>query len=451
MSDAEPRLSRLSDLASGLALHEHRCLIYDTQEEQFAAALPFLRAGLERGERCLYIADENNGATVLDALRKGGTEVDRYVRSRALIVTGKRETYLKPRHFDPDWWIGFLSQATDEVGDVKFSGLRTLLGEMTWAIGEDVAPDSLIEYEAKLTHFVHDHDVRVLCQYNRKRFSPELILGIIRTHPVVVYGGIVCRNPYYVPPDELLKPHQASLEVERLLKNILTWEDSFAQLRALAARLESVREEERTRAAREIHDELGQALTAIKLEYTALLRDLPAGDGPVNQRSQTILTLLDKAFQSVRRIATELRPGILDDLGLAAAVEWVTEEFQARTGTKVQVSLPDADIAMDREHATALFRILQETLTNVARHANATRVDVRLAKEKGNLLLEVRDNGKGISDEQLSGGKSLGLLGMRERASLLGGEITISGIPGKGTTVSVRIPEAPHTSSEQSK
>jgi signal transduction histidine kinase len=106
---------------------------------------------------------------------------------------------------------------------------------------------------------------------------------------------------------------------------------------------------------------------------------------------------------------------------------------------------------MDRERDTALFRILRETLTNVARHANATRVDVRLTEEKSDLLLEVRDNGKGISEEQLSGGKSLGLLGMRERAALLGGEITITGIPGKGTTVSVRIPEAPNTSPEQSK
>ena len=451
MSDAKRDLSRLAELASGLGLHEHLCLIYQTQEEQFAAALPFLRAGLERGERCLYIADENSAAAVLDALRKAGTEVDRYVRSGALITVGKPETYLKNESFNPDRWIRFLSQATQDADAGKFSRLRTLLGEMTWALAEDTPLNSLIEYEAKLNHFVRDHDIRVVCQYNRERFSPELILGVIRTHPVVVYGGIVCKNPYYVPPDEFLKPDQASREVERLLSNLLKWQHSLVQLRALAARLERVREDERIRVAREIHDELGQALTAIKLEFTALLRDLPADEGPLSQRSQSILKLLDEAIQSIRRIATELRPGILDDLGLAAAVEWVAEEFQARTGTKVQVSLPDADIAMDQERATALFRILQETLTNVARHANATQVDVRLANENGNLLLEVRDNGRGISEEQLSGGKSLGVLGMRERASLLGGEITISSLPGKGTTVSVRIPEARDTPPEPGK
>jgi signal transduction histidine kinase len=440
VSDAKPDLSRLSELAGGLGLHEHLCLIYETQEEQFAAALPFLRAGLERGERCLYIADANSGATVLDALRKGGVEVDRHLRNGALIVAGKQETYLSHGRFDPDLSINFLSQATDEAGDGKFSRLRTLLGEMTWALGEDTAPDSLIEYEAKVNHFVRDHDVRALCQYHRERFSPEVILGVLRTHPVVVYGGLVCKNPYYVPPEEFLKPNQASREVERLLNNILSWEQSLHQLRALAARLQTVREDERTRAAREIHDELGQALTAIKIEFASLLHDLPKELAA--SRGQSILRLLDQTIQSMRRIGTELRPAILDDLGLAAAVEWVAEEFQARTGTKCQISLPDGDITLDRERATALFRIFQETLTNVARHADATQLDVRLGKENGSLILEVRDNGKGIREEQLSAKTSLGILGMQERVLLLGGTLTISGTPGNGTTVRTLIPDS---------
>jgi signal transduction histidine kinase len=147
-------------------------------------------------------------------------------------------------------------------------------------------------------------------------------------------------------------------------------------------------------------------------------------------------------MQSTRRIATELRPAVLDDLGLAAAVEWAAEDFQARTGTKCQVSLPEADIAMDSERATALFRILQEALTNVARHANASQVNVRLKKRNGAFLLEVHDNGRGIGQKLLSTTNSLGILGMRERALLLGGEFTIGGAPGKGTTVRVRIPQA---------
>ncbi|MBZ5593280.1 MAG: PAS domain S-box protein [Acidobacteriia bacterium] len=215
---------------------------------------------------------------------------------------------------------------------------------------------------------------------------------------------------------------------------------SFDQLRALTAQLQSVREEERTMVAREIHDELGQALTAIKLDVTALVRELPADQGPAVQRGQSILKLLDETIQSVQRISTDLRPGILDDLGLAAAVEWAAEEFEARTGTKCRVRMPDEDINIDSDRATALFRIFQETLTNVARHAKATEVNVRLEKENDDLVLEVHDNGLGIREEQLSAGRSLGILGMRERALLLGGGFIIQGDPGGGTTVRVRIP-----------
>ena len=240
----------------------------------------------------------------------------------------------------------------------------------------------------------------------------------------------------------MLKPNQAAREVERLLNNILAWQHSVDQLRALAGRLQSVREEERIRVAREIHDELGQALTGIKLELATLIRELPGDAKQQLNRAESIMKLAHETIQSVRRISTELRPGILDDLGLTAAVEWAAEDFQTRTGTKCQIDLPDADIALDPERATALFRIFQETLTNVARHADATQVDVRLGKENGDLILEVRDNGQGISEEQLSATTSLGILGMRERVLLLGGTLTIRGTPGKGTIVRVVIPDS---------
>ena len=143
----------------------------------------------------------------------------------------------------------------------------------------------------------------------------------------------------------------------------------------------------------------------------------------------------------MRRISTELRPVILDDVGLIAAVKWAADEFQRRTGTTVRLDLPVDDIAIDRELATALLRILQETFTNVARHANATHVSVRLTEEDRSLTLEIRDNGKGISDAHVSARTALGILGMRERALMLGGEFAISGAPGEGTIVRVRIPE----------
>jgi signal transduction histidine kinase len=157
------------------------------------------------------------------------------------------------------------------------------------------------------------------------------------------------------------------------------------------------------------------------------------------------MQLADETIQSVRRISTELRPAVLDALGLVPAVEWAAEEFEARTGTRCRLDLPHDDVVIEQDAATALFRIFQETLTNVARHAAATEVNVRLAKEEGGLTLDVHDNGKGVNEEQLSAGRSLGILGMRERALVLGGELTITGAPGKGTTVRVHIPATHRT------
>jgi signal transduction histidine kinase len=213
---------------------------------------------------------------------------------------------------------------------------------------------------------------------------------------------------------------------------------SFEQLRAFGARLQSVREEERRRIAREIHDDLGQALTAIKLTVSALLLALPEEYRP-SKRAESIVKLIDEAIASVRRIATELRPAILDDLGLVAAVEWAAEEFQARTGTTCRLNLSADSLTIDQERATAVFRILQEALTNVARHSGATQVEVRLAAEKDGLTLEVHDNGIGVEDERVSAPQSLGVQGMQERAVLLGGEVTIRAAPNNGTIVRVRI------------
>ncbi|HEV2379687.1 MAG TPA: MEDS domain-containing protein [Terriglobia bacterium] len=689
-----PLLSALEQLTP----HQHLCVIYEGPEERFAVAIPFIRFGLDRGENCIYITDDGTEAAVREAMYAGGIDVERAIRTGSLVLKKKETAYLKHGSFDPQWMWSFWSDAAAEAMSQGFSALRAT-GETEWVVRGAPGVEQWMQYESRVTHTLTQYNCVVLCQYNRQLFPPELTLDVIRTHPLVVCGAVICKNPYYVPPDEFPKPNQASQEVERLLNNILAgeraqqtlrrsedrlrhiidtiptmawslrpdgavdflnqvWLDytglslqegleeptrvvhpddlprvmkkwladmaagnpsedemrlrradaeyrwflvrslplrdeggnivkwygsgvdiedrkraeealrrseaylaagqrlshtgswalslssgelywsqetyrifgfdpaetsasvnetflprihpedrpkveeglkaaaiqkesdevdyrivlpdgsikhirdvvypvtdevgevverygvimdvterkrteeelqrSRDQLRALAARLQSVREEERTKVAREIHDELGQALTAIKIDLSSLSRELPADQKPA---SESILKLVDETIQSVRRISTELRPAILDAVGLVAAVEWAAGDFEGRTGTKCQLDLPQEDIAIDQERATALFRIFQETLTNVVRHANATVVSVRLAKEDSNLTLRVHDNGTGVSEEQLSAGSSLGILGIRERALLLGGELTITGDPGEGTTVRVRIPE----------
>ena len=215
---------------------------------------------------------------------------------------------------------------------------------------------------------------------------------------------------------------------------------SLDQLRALTSYLQYVREEERTRIAREVHDELGQALTGLKLDMSWLAARLGRNAKPVQAKVKTMVDHIDETIQTVRRIATELRPGILDSLGLVAALEWQANEFQSRTGIPCNVVSAVDDSQLQQQFATVFFRIYQETLTNIIRHAKATRVDVRLAEESGALVLTVQDNGRGISEEEIANTRSIGLVGMRERAMLIGGEITLQGTPGKGTTMTLRVP-----------
>jgi len=217
--------------------------------------------------------------------------------------------------------------------------------------------------------------------------------------------------------------------------------ESHAQLRSLSIYLQSVREEERTRIAREVHDELGQALTSCKLDLSWIAGKLPRDQKPLIAKARALTAHIDSTIQMVRRIATELRPGILDHLGLAAALEWQANEFQTRTGIKCDVNIHLRDIALDPDLNTTFFRIFQETLTNIIRHAGATQVAVELKESAGHIILLVKDNGRGISKSEITNTQSMGLLGMRERAALLGGKFKIDSLSrGKGTKVTVRVP-----------
>ena len=215
---------------------------------------------------------------------------------------------------------------------------------------------------------------------------------------------------------------------------------SREQLRELSRFLESVREEERTRMAREIHDELGQTLTALKIDVSWLAKRLPQDQESLLRKTESMHDLVGAAIERVKRISAELRPGVLDDLGLVDAIQWQTQEFSKLTGIKVRFSACPEDAILDRDRSTAIFRICQEALTNVVRHADATRVSVSLKKGARRVSLRVSDNGKGIEESQIRHPRAFGLIGMRERTHLWGGEVRISGTPGKGTVVAVSIP-----------
>jgi signal transduction histidine kinase len=231
---------------------------------------------------------------------------------------------------------------------------------------------------------------------------------------------------------------QSRLESERKLR------DAFAQVRSLAASAERTREAERTRIAREIHDELGQALTGVKMDLTWVRSRLPA-EPAIRDRFETMGNLLEDAVQIGRRISSDLRPGALDDLGLAAALRWQARVFMERTGIAVHIEAPE-DIAIPDERATAAFRICQEALTNVSRHSGASEVRVELTERDHDLCLVIRDNGHGFPRGTSKAG-SFGLLGMQERAEAWGGAVSIDSAAGAGTTVTLQLPLGEATSS----
>jgi signal transduction histidine kinase len=212
--------------------------------------------------------------------------------------------------------------------------------------------------------------------------------------------------------------------------------------RSLSTHLQEVREEERTRIARKIHDDLGQAMTALKIDLSWLDKKLPDDQDLIREKLRSMATLINESIETVHHVSEDLRPGILDDFGLSAAIEWQAEEFQKRTGIECRTSLPPDEIKLSKEKSTNLFRIVQEALTNVIRHANATKVQINFNEEDGILLLEVVDNGGGITESAVSNPKSFGLIGIKERINSLGGEVDFAGIPNEGTRVTVKLPSS---------
>lgn len=214
---------------------------------------------------------------------------------------------------------------------------------------------------------------------------------------------------------------------------------SRKELSSLSRHLQAAREDERRRVALQIHDELGQMLSALRMDLVWLSRRMGDKTSLLQRKTATAISLVELILQSIKRISAELRPVLLDDLGIAAAIEWQAQEFQKNTGIKCKASFSPEDIVFDHDLAIATYRIFQESLTNIMRHSGATKVSVRLIKHGDTVILKITDNGKGIAEEDARHPRGLGIIGMRERASSQGGRLTIKGIPGRGTTVEFAI------------
>lgn len=287
-----------------------------------------------------------------------------------------------------------------------------------------IYPKQIDEFNKSIEKLLTDN--HVVYQVTHKAKDRRLIPSEISSHLFIYEGKMTVLSI----ARDITERKQAEEKLKR----------SSIILRNLASHLQSVREEERGLIAREIHDELGQVLTALKIQISLLSNKLKSDQEELKNKILTLSDLIDGAVDSVQKIASKLRPVILDELGLLSAIEWQTQEFQRVSGIHCSLSLPSTEINFEKEKSTAVFRIFQEALTNVMRHSKASAVSISVQKSNNLFSLQVADNGIGITNEQIKDSHSLGLIGINERAMLVGGEVSIEGIAGKGTVVKVEVP-----------
>lgn len=370
---------------------------------------------------------------------------------------------------DVDLILDELAQEAIRIvnGESGFAGLRTAEGmtvkryfnqgvmvpfEHTWQLGEgipgwvmkfkvpygtsDAANDPMIHHELSINSDIHS----VICTPILDTVGEVIAYFDIRNKQGAEGFSINDQEMLLTLAPVASIAIQNALAYQQRMAKVSELNETSLQLQELAAGLESAREEERIHIARELHDQLGQALTALKFDLSWLSNQLEPLDEGLNQKARDIIAQMNTMIKTVRRIATELRPGMLDDLGLAASIEWQARDFEKRTGIDCSLSLPEDDLMLTQDQSLALFRIFQEAMTNIERHARARHIQVSL-KEAGELLtLEIRDDGQGIQLNKATEPHSLGLLGMRERAKHLNGVFDVSGAPEQGTTVRVTIP-----------
>ncbi|HEX2077081.1 MAG TPA: MEDS domain-containing protein [Longimicrobium sp.] len=446
--------SQIADLRQG----DHVCLIYETAREQLAASAPFIRDGLDRNEYCIYITDDRTSGEVMDALAAAGIDTGAEIGRGALMVGTKRKAYLRDGTFEPEGMVEFLRELAEAALARGFSGLR-ITGEMTWALGAETGCDRIVEYEALLNQYFPGSHALAICQYNRERFSADVIYDVLRTHPKAILGEAVCPNLYYEPPELVLGGSSMPHKVEWMVSQL-------KRARASEQALQEASQEKSNFMATMSH-ELRTPLNAI-IGYADLLDAELAGPLAPGQKDQVeridanarhLLELIEGILTFSRTEAgqeeVDLRP--VDVAALVRETAALFEPLAAAKPLRFSVAAPAGPVEVVTD-AGRVRQVLLNLLTNAVKFTDQGEIELAAEAAEDGVAIRVRDTGIGIADEERerifqpfrqlragttrqAGGTGLGLTVSQRLARLLGGEITVQSVPGAGSTFSLWLPK----------
>lgn len=462
-SPSPAKSTHLHEQVRGMKHGDHYCLVYETPEQQWAAILPFITAGLERNEVCAYITDDRSIDEVRHALQAHGVDVEGHVRRGALTFMTKREAYLSSGSFSPPAMITFLEDTVRQAAANGFSGFR-VTGEMTWALGRECGCEDLVEYEALLNEFFPGSRSLAVCQYNRRRFGADMIRDVLRTHPIAILGDRVCSNLFYETPAMVLGRESAERRVDWMMHQLKHFRASEETLeRAVQARDDFIGV---------ASHELNTPLTSLKLQVQGLqrllaqratapatpediklTRTLGRTDRQVRRLSQLVSDLLDVSRITSRQLALRTEPVDLREL-VEETVERVSEEFAP---VSTQLTLLRGTQLVGQWDRSRLEQAVTNLLSNAFKYGQSRPVTVRISVQGDQAMLEVEDQGLGMRPEDLPriferferaispsevSGLGLGLFITREIARAHGGTVEVRSKPGEGSTFTLKLPLA---------
>jgi len=446
----KPTYEELEQRIKQLEPGDHLCCIYETEEEHRAVLTPFMRQGLDEGEKVIYIMDAHTSEQALKYMREDGLVVEPYLESGQLVVSTVDEAYMREGVFDPDSMISLLRDETERALDEGYSALR-VIGEMTWALRGLPGSERLLEYEAKLNDFFPGCRCLAICQYDRRRFKPALLLGVLTTHPIAVIGMKVFDNFYYMHPKDFLGPDYETSMLNNWLESLderkqkeEALRESEQRLRSLSCQLMKAQEKERLRLSKELHDELGQALALLKHRTRSIQRKLQEDQSSLHDECEETSRYIDTVIEKVRRLSKDLSPSILEDLSLTSALRWLIDNYAKQYSLGMSFDIEEIDHLFSKEAEINLYRISQEALTNIVKHAEANHVSFSVKKNENSVSFIIEDDGKGFDVKKVrarhSFEKGLGLDAMEERAHMLGAFLDVRSQMGKGARITLTIP-----------